>query len=164
LARDTRKLANAAVATTVTTPINDPVVVERAMYWSLDGAGWQDAHASPGVTAAATRWGLADGRAGGSRHHQTFVLIANPNVVDASSVRVTFLREDGASVQRSYDVGPERRLTIEAGAIPELADSSFGVIVESVNGVPINVERATYWDAGGITWAAGTNVIGTRLP
>jgi hypothetical protein len=26
------------------------------------------------------------------------------------------------------------------------------------------VERAMYWDAGGVVWAAGTNVLGTPIP
>jgi hypothetical protein len=48
--------------------------------------------------------------------------------------------------------------------VPELANAEFGVVVESTNGVPIAVERATYWDAGGVTWAAGANVVATHLP
>jgi hypothetical protein len=26
------------------------------------------------------------------------------------------------------------------------------------------VEKAMYWDAGGVVWAGGTNVTATRLP
>ena len=42
-----------------------------------------------------------------------------------------------------------------------------GVIVESVGAGPLAqlvVERSTYWDAGGVTWAAGTNVLATPIP
>ena len=43
----------------------------------------------------------------------------------------------------------------------------FGALVQSldVNGqvADIVVERAMYWDVGGVWWAAGTNVVATRL-
>jgi hypothetical protein len=37
-------------------------------------------------------------------------------------------------------------------------------LVEATNGVEIVVERSIYWDAAGVTWAGGTNVVATRLP
>ena len=42
----------------------------------------------------------------------------------------------------------------------------FGLLVESI-GTPLAdlvVERAMYWNAGGETWAAGTNLLATPLP
>ena len=48
--------------------------------------------------------------------------------------------------------------------MPELANETFGAIVEVTNGVGIFVERALYWDAVGEEWAAGTNALATRLP
>jgi hypothetical protein len=36
-------------------------------------------------------------------------------------------------------------------------------VVESLTGEPIVVERAMYSNAGGVTWAAGTNALATRL-
>lgn len=47
-------MATAVVATL-------PIVVERAQYWPFAPAEWYEAHSSFGVTAASTRWGLADG-------------------------------------------------------------------------------------------------------
>ena len=46
--------------------------------------------------------------------------------------------------------------------VPELINASFGAIIQSTQ--PIAVERSMYSDAGGMTWAAGTNVTATRLP
>jgi hypothetical protein len=42
----------------------------------------------------------------------------------------------------------------------------FGVTVESLGATPAQlvVERAMYSDAGGVTWAAGSNALATRLP
>jgi hypothetical protein len=33
-----------------------------------------------------------------------------------------------------------------------------------LNYQPIAVEKALYWNAGGMVWAGGTNVTATRLP
>jgi hypothetical protein len=48
--------------------------------------------------------------------------------------------------------------------VPEMADESFGTLIESTNGVNIAVERSLYWTANGIFWAGGTNALGTPLP
>jgi len=48
-----------------------------------------------------------------------------------------------------------------------LAEKKFGVIVESLATVAgtaqIVVERATYSNANGVAWAAGTDVVATKL-
>ena len=50
------------------------------------------------------------------------------------------------------------------GMVPELVDEHFGALIEVTNDVPIAVKRAMYSNAFGITWAAGTNAVATRLP
>jgi hypothetical protein len=40
--------------------------------------------------------------------------------------------------------------------------TNFGAHIESTQ--PIAVERALYWNAGGVVWSAGTNATATRLP
>src|SRR4030095_12480617 len=70
-------LATASFATIVQS--NVPIVSERAMYWSTTGGPWQGGHNSFGVTATATKWATADGRVGGARNYQTYVLLANPS-------------------------------------------------------------------------------------
>jgi hypothetical protein len=155
-------LETVSFATTVQSDV--PIVSERAMYWSTTGGAWQEAHNSFGVTAAATKWATADGRVGGARGYQTYVLVANPSTSATANLTATFMRSDGVVVTRTLTLGPNRRLNIFCNEIPELANAEFGVVVESTNGVPIAVERATYWDAGGVTWAAGTNVTATPIP
>jgi hypothetical protein len=62
-------------------------------------------------------------------------------------------------------VAATSRYNVAVGATaPELSGECFGALVESTNGVPIAVERAMYWDARGVHWAAGTNATGSRLP
>ena len=48
---------------------------------------------------------------------------------------------------------------------PAAAGKVFGAIVESVGATPaqIVVERAVYYNAGGVFWAAGTNALATKL-
>jgi hypothetical protein len=92
------------------------------------------------------------------------VLVSNHSQHETAALRVTFIREDGVRIQRPFDVRPSERLTINASDVPELADSNFSTIVESLSGAPINVESAIYWNANGITWEGGGNTVATRLP
>jgi subtilisin-like proprotein convertase family protein len=155
------QLANAAVSTTVTSDVE--IVAERAMYWPDLSAGWQEAHNSFGVTETGLRWGVADGRIGGSREYQTYVLLANPNSTPAE-VAVRFLT-NGVGTVRNYTLNPTSRLNIWVNNdVPELGAGNFSADVQVLNYQPIVVEKALYWNAGGIIWAGGTNVTATRLP
>jgi len=144
-----------------------PIVVERAMYWPKNGARWTDGHASAGVTSTGTTWALAEGEFGGSRGFQTYVLMANPSNTNAQ-VRMTLLREgEGrAPLSIEFDVPANQRVTKSAQDFAGLGLQSgekFGVIVTSLNGAPIVVERAMYWNGGGEFWGAGTNETGFKL-
>jgi hypothetical protein len=153
-------LANEAVATIVDS--DTPVVSERVSYW---GGGWSEGSISLGATAAAVRWGVADGRLGGARGYQTYILVANPDPTRTADVTVRFLTSSGQPILRYYQVPAGRRWNIQVGAdVPELADLQFGARLESTNGVPIIVARSTYWNAFGEVWAAGVSVPGTPLP
>jgi hypothetical protein len=155
------QLLNAAVSTTVTSDVE--IVVERAMYWPDLSLGWQEAHNSFGVTDAGLRWGIADGRIGGPRAYQTYVLLANPNPTPAE-VRVRFLK-NGVASSRDYTLNPTSRLNIWTNTeAPELGEGQFSADIQVLNYQPIVVEKAMYWDAGGVVWAGGTNVTATRLP
>ena len=156
------ELANAAVATRVSS-IGLPIVSERAMYWGTTGAGWREAHNSFGVTESGLKWGLAEGRAGGDRGYQTYVLISN-STSNAADLKLTFIREDGTTVERTTTASAGQRLNFNAADLPELANSNFATIVESTNGVRINVESAIYWNVGGVIWEAGGNTVATPLP
>jgi hypothetical protein len=142
-----------------------PIIVERAMYWP--GTNWSEAHASAGIASTGTIWGLAEGEVGGSRGFQTFVLIANPSA-SAASVRLRFLVEGGTSfVSPTFTVPANSRATRAAGEFMgagQLLDGSrFGVVVESLNGVPLAVEHAIYWNGGGEFFGGGSNESGVRI-
>ena len=155
-------LANAAVSTTIAS--DQPVIAERAMYWPGPPSTWAEAHNSFGSTTLSTRWGLAEGRVGMAQSFQTYILLANPSQT-AANVRITFLRENGSTVVKTFTVAPTSRFNVGVNsAAPELQNEAFGALIEVLNGVGISVERAMYSDALGQTWAAGTNALATRLP
>jgi hypothetical protein len=156
------QLADTAVSTTLVS--DRPIVVERAMYWPNITFGWQEAHNSFGLTEAGLRWGVADGRIGGSRDFQTYILLSNPNPV-AAEVEVRFLKPAQVEI-RNYTLPPTSRHNINAGVdVPELGTGVFSAEVRVLNYQPIAVEKAMYWnDTGGAIWAGGTGVTATLLP
>jgi hypothetical protein len=155
-------LANAAVSTTVSSDL--PVIAERAMYWPGSFTEWYEAHNSFGTSAVGTKWGLAEGRIGFADGFETYILLANSSAT-AAQVQVTFLRENGTTVVKSYTVNPTTRFNVQVGTmVPELSNENFGALIEVTNGVGIAVERAMYSNALGLVWSAGTNALATRLP
>jgi len=162
IAGEDASLANVPVATAVES--TQPILVERAQYWPFTPDRWYEAHNSFGSTAVASKWGLAEGRVGGPESYQTFILLANGDTTRAADVRITFLRADGTTVMRSFTVAPVSRLTVRANEVTELANESFGALIEVTSGPGIFVERALYSNSQGVTFAAGTNALATRLP
>jgi autotransporter-associated beta strand protein len=153
-------LQNASFSTVVSS--NVPIVSERAMYWSGDDVPFGEGHASSGLTGTARAWALAEGRVGGPDAYTTYILLANPTFI-AASVRVTFLRESGDPLVKTYNVGGGTRFNIDVGGmVPELQNESFGAFIEVVTAsASIAVERSMYWNSQGRFWAGGTNAVGT---
>jgi hypothetical protein len=154
------RLHNAAVSTVVMS--DQPIIAGRSMYWLGAAVPWGEGHNSFGVVDAGLHWGLAEGRAGGSLNFHTYILLANPQSA-AATVTVSFLREQGPPVVKSYTV-PTSRFNIDTSNVTELQDESFGVDIQVTNAVPIIVERSVYWDSNGYLFSGGTNATGSRLP
>src|SRR5690606_31403305 len=155
-------LSDTAVSTTVVSDI--PVVSERAMYWAGPSSSWFEAHNSFGVTKTGRRWALAEGRVGGPSEFETYVLLANPSA-ELAQVRATFLRADGSTIVKKYDVLPTSRFNIWVNAmVPELNNEDFGVLIEVLNDVNVAVERALYWQVDGVAFAGGTNATAVLVP
>jgi Zn-dependent metalloprotease len=124
-----------------------PIIVERAMYLSGHGRFFDAGHESAGVTAPATSWFLAEGATG--PFFDLFVLLANPSTLPAR-VRATYLLPSGQTLTREYDVAPQSRFNIWVDREdPALADTAVSTTVDSLNRVPIIVERAMWWGDGG---------------
>ena len=113
------------------------------------------------------------GEAGGSKATQTYVLIANTSSTPGR-VRLSALPDLAATpasappvISTTVDLPPNSRTTVPMHTIPGLAEHRFGVLVESIDTAPLAdlvVERAMYWNSGGVTWAAGTNLLATPIP
>lgn len=161
-----KALANTAVSTKVSSQNGVPIVVERAMWWPGDASTWTEAHNSAGATETGPRWALAEGEVGGASQADTFVLLANTST-SAASVAVTLAFEDGSTAAKTFVVGGQSRFNVWVRTeFPQAANRRFGVLVEGTAGTPpqLVVERAIYANAGGLTWAAGTNALGMKLP
>ncbi len=165
----TKPLANVAVSTTVTSTNGVPIIVERAMWWpgpETTADFWTEAHNSAGATATGTRWALAEGEVGGPHGAETYVLIANTSAFGGQA-RVTLYFEDGGSASKDVPLAPRSRTNVAVSSeFPAAAGRRFATLVESLGATPpqIVVERAMYTSPGGVTWAAGTNALATRLP
>jgi hypothetical protein len=157
------KLADTAVSTVIESLNGVPVIAERAMWWP--GAGWQEAHNAAGSTSTGTMWAIADGEQGGTRGLDTYLLIANTSET-AAWVMVSLLFEDGTQMHRGFDVAARSRFNVSIGnEFPAAAGKRFGAVVRAGADTPAQlvVERATYGNAGAVSWAAGSNALGTRL-
>ncbi|BCS34400.1 hypothetical protein TBR22_A36300 [Luteitalea sp. TBR-22] len=159
-----RALAAAEVSAVIESINGTPLIVERAMYRSNQGRTFNAGHESMGVTAPAARWFLAEGRTG--PFFDQFVLIANPNSI-AADVQVTYLLDDGRTFSKRITAPASSRsgIWVDMEQIPgvggyPLADVALAMRLESVNGVPIIVERAMWWPGDGASWHEAHNSSG----
>ena len=161
-------LAASSMAMSLTSSV--PVVAERSMWWP--SGNWNEAHLVAGATAAAPRWGFAEGCASRtlmpSEACATYVLVANPSSTDTT---VTIRAIGGFSPPPVLTIPlPARsRRTVSMADVfatshPLISIDSrqFSIVVESA-GPGIVVERALYQDYGGIVWGSGTALLGTPL-
>jgi Tol biopolymer transport system component len=165
------QLASTAVSVRLASTNNVPFIAERAMWWP-SGQPWIEAHNAAGATTTGTKWAVADGEVGNLPDDTaTFLLIANAAGV-AASVRVTLLFETGAAVSQDFTVAANARfnvpvLSTEAapgpGHMRVPRGTRFSAVLESLGGTPIVVERAMYWNAAGQFWAAGSDLLATKL-
>jgi hypothetical protein len=121
---------------------------ERSMY-VLSPTGWNAAHATVGLQAAATSWFLAEGATANAgpdgERFQTFILLANPNS-SAVNATVTYYPEGRAPIVRQQSIGAGRRVTLEPGTqVPGLENTAFSTQVTVPSNAPIFVERAMWW-------------------
>ncbi len=151
-------LAAAEVSAVIDVLDGPGIVVERAMYDSRRGRGFEAGHASAGSTTTATRWYFAEGATG--PYFDLFLLLANPGT-RAADVRVTYLLPDASRVTRTHVVGPQQRYTIWVDKdAPALDNTAVSAVVESANGVPIVAERSMWWPGNGDGWFEAHNAAG----
>jgi subtilisin family serine protease len=114
---------------------DQPIIVERAMYFTGDG------HAAVGVPSAQTTWYLAEGFTGAG--FETFILLQNPNAEDAN-VNITYMLQGGGTIEKTVVVAANSRNTVAAHALDQVGlDQAFSTKLTADR--PIIIERAMYW-------------------
>ena len=79
---------------------------------------------------------------------------------------MTLVFEDGTTAVRTFEVAAQSRFNVSVRASsPQATGRRFGAVIESIGlgAAPLVVEQAIYSDASGITWAAGSNNLATRI-
>ena len=145
------EVPEAAVSTKVESTNGISVVVERTMYWDAGGISWAGGHCNSGVTAPATTWYLAEGCTSGG--YELWILLMNPRNTRAET-RVTFMKDDGTTIENNVVIGPTSRYSINVNEI--VPDASVSTKVEATGGVDIIAERAMYWNADSAVLNAAT--------
>jgi hypothetical protein len=156
------RLQNTDVSAVVASTNGVPLIVERSMYMNSGGRPFGAGHNSAGVIAPATQWFLAEGATG--HYFDEFILVANPETTPAA-VKASFKLPDGDTVERTYIVNPSSRFNIWVDLEdPKLANSAVSASLESLNGVPIIVERTMWWPGPSVVdWAEAHNSPGTTM-
>jgi hypothetical protein len=92
----------------------------------------------------------------------TELVLLNPGSQPAP-VTVTFLKQDGSSVETTRTVAAGSRDTLRVADVPGMTGVSFGTVVTSTDGVPLAVERLMTWDGGhGAHSGTATDTLSTR--
>ena len=114
---------------------NQPIVVERAMYFDAGRGG----HDTVGTQTPGRVWYLAEGvsRPG----FDTWLLVQNAGVAPAN-VKASFLTDDGTVVAQPLRVPPNSRISLYTNLV--VPNAAFGIKVEADQ--PVVVERAVYFD------------------
>jgi hypothetical protein len=142
-----------------TTPGRD-IYVARSIYW---GPNFEGSTGVSAVKGLSTSWYFAEGSRGGELF-DNFFLIFNPLSTPAT-VNVNFLTASGQVITKQYTVAAQKRLTLYANAIPELAGKDFSTTITATGGVV--AERAMYWRLIGSpdpSWVGGAASVGAIAP
>jgi hypothetical protein len=140
---------------------NVAIVAERTI-WFPDGI-WREATNSAGEIGGHPNWAVAEGEVGFTASAATYVLVANTSAF-ADTLNVKVLLDGGGTLTKAFSIAGLARRGIDIAAeFPGAANQRFGVLVQAAGGAQLVVERSIFWNANGLTWAAGTNAMGTKF-
>jgi hypothetical protein len=162
---DAASLASTDVAFIIDSSV--PIAAERSIYRHVGVEFWGAGTSSIGAATASPTWYFAEGLT--NSVFDTYLLLLNPGETIAE-VSIEVLRADGLPpLTIGRRLAPGTRDTVHLNtAHPELADvaTSFGLVVKSVNAVPIVAERTMWWDdpVRGTAWVEGHTSVGAVEP
>jgi len=137
-----------------------PIVSERPMYFDYQGTAayhWKGCHTAQGAHFPREDWYFAEGCT--RQGFETWLCLQNPEGREAT-VKVEYMMENGASMERVYRVSPWSRGTVLVnGEVGPDHDVSMRVTSD----VPIVAERPVYFLYQGM-WDGGHNVMGAAQP
>ncbi len=129
---------------------NEPdIVVERVMYFNCGGR--TGGTAVVGIDQLSTTWYLAEGYTGGG--FDTWLCMMNANLTENVLAKVTYMTTDSTVDGGTYNLIPKSRTTISVDS--KLPNHQVSIMVESLNGIPLAVERAMYFNYGDIDGGHG---------
>jgi P pilus assembly chaperone PapD len=88
---------------------NQPILVERPMYFDMLHGGLPGGHCAVGVNSPSTEWYFGEGYTG--EGFDEWLTVQNPGAV-AANITVTYYVQGGAPITRNHIVQPQTRFTI----------------------------------------------------
>ncbi len=153
-------LANVSFGAQVHVTNGVPIVAERVVWWPQ--GGWHGSHSSVGEGSVWANWATAE--ADVNANQATFLLVVNTSFF-GDTVTAQARCDDGVVQTAGVWVPSRGRVSIDVGStLPVVVNRRCAVTVRSPANAQLAVERSTYWNAGGVGWAAGVNTFATRIP
>jgi P pilus assembly chaperone PapD len=133
--------ADSGQSSDLSTHVNSdqPILVERPMYFDMAFGTLPGGHAAMGVNAPATQWYFGEGYTGAG--FDEWLTVQNPNAVVAN-LTVTYYTPTGAPIVRNHPVQPQSRYTIPVDVD---AGENLEVSTYVLSDQPVICERPMYF-------------------
>jgi predicted GH43/DUF377 family glycosyl hydrolase/P pilus assembly chaperone PapD len=133
--------ADSGQSSDLSTHVNSdqPILVERPMYFDMAYGTLPGGHAAMGVNSPATQWYFGEGYTGAG--FEEWLTVQNPNAVVAN-LTVTYYTPTGAPIVRNHPVQPQSRYTIP---VDFDAGENLEVSTYVLSDQPVICERPMYF-------------------
>lgn len=133
--------ADSGQSSDLSTHVNSdqPILVERPMYFDMAYGTLPGGHAAMGVNSPATQWYFGEGYTGAG--FEEWLTVQNPNAVVAN-LTVTYYTPTGAPLVRNHPVQPQSRYTIP---VDFDAGENLEVSTYVLSDQPVICERPMYF-------------------
>ena len=149
---DARTVLGSDVDASVTIRSDQPVVVERPMYFNYNGM-WPGGHDVIGATSPANSWFFAEGCT--QSGFDQYICVGNPGA-EAADVTLEFMVETGVCVPpHALSLKPHQRATVK---VSDFVESGHDVATLVTSTGPVVAERPVYFNYQG--WTGGHDVVG----
>jgi hypothetical protein len=131
---------------------NQPILVERPMYFDMLHGGLPGGHCAMGVNSASTEWYFGEGYTG--EGFDEWLTVQNPGGV-AANLNLTYYIQGGAPITRNHTVQPQSRFTIH---VNQDAGNNLQLSAYVQSSQPVICERPMYFFYQGhhsYNWAGG---------